>query len=260
MFKLIERLKLLLMFLVLPLVVFADNHPWQVFKSTHFLIFYESAKESTLNEFSQRAEENYNKITDDLGFNRFNFWTWDNRAKIYLFDNQKDYTASTGDPDWSAGRAQVSSKQIQTFITASGFLDNVLPHEMAHIIFREMVGFNNQGIPLWLEEGVASYQEQNSSFVKADLANKINQGNFINLDSLSRLEVASSTDKEQVGLFYAEAHSLVRYLVTEFGKDKFVLFCQNLRDKRNITRALELTYSFNGLGDVESSWKKYILK
>ncbi|MBU0547482.1 MAG: hypothetical protein KJ710_06030 [Candidatus Omnitrophica bacterium] len=255
-----KPLKLLFVFLFLPLIVFADNQPWQVFKSTHFLIFYKSAKESQLNELALRAEDYYNKITDDLGFNRFNFWTWDNRAKIYLFDNQQEYMKATGVPHWTAGQAQVNSKLIQTFITAKGFLDNVLPHEMAHIIFREMVGFNNPGIPLWLEEGVASYQEQKNYFVKANLANKIKQGNFINLDSLSKLEVASLKADDEVGLFYAESYSLVKYLVVVFGKDKFVLFCQNLRDRKNLTRALVLTYSFKGLADFEDSWKKYILK
>ena len=248
------------MLLVLPLIVFAQNQPWKVFKSTHFLIFYKNANESILNEFSQRAEENYSKITDDLGFNRFDFWTWDNRAKIYLFDNQKDYIDATDDPDWAAGRAQFSNKQIQTFITTRGFLDNVLPHEMAHIIFREMVGFNNSGIPLWLEEGVATYQEQNSSFNNTNLANIIKQGNFIDLDSLSRLDISSQKDKEKVELFYAESYSLVRYLIAVYGKDKFVFFCQNLRDKRNITRALVSAYSFKDLQDFENSWKEYILK
>ena len=255
-----KNLKLLLIFLFFPLLAFADNAPWQVFKSTHFLITYKNAKEAQLNELAEKAEEYYNKITDDLGFNRFNFWTWDNRARIYLFDNQEEYMKETGDPAWSAGRAQVNSKLIQTFITARGFLDNILPHEMAHIIFREMVGFNNPGIPLWLEEGVASYQEQKNYFVKADLANRIKKGNFMSLDDLGKLDVAGLKDKDEVRLFYAESYSLVKYLITVFGKDKFVFFCQNLRDKRDLSRALVMTYSFSGLADFENSWKKYILK
>ena len=255
-----KRLKLLVIFLFLPLVVFADNAPWQIFKSTHFFIFYRGASESQLNALAQKAEECYNTITDDLGFNRFNFWTWDNRAKIYLFDSQAEYMKSTGDPAWSAGHAQIGSKLIQTFITAKGFLDNILPHEMAHIIFREMVGFNNPGIPLWLEEGVSSFHEKSRSFNKTDLANRIKRGDFINLDSLNNFEVGSLKASSKVELFYAESFSLVKYLIATYGKDRFVHFCQNLRDKRNLTRALVLTYSFKDLTDFESSWKNYLLK
>ncbi|MDD5561192.1 MAG: peptidase MA family metallohydrolase [Candidatus Omnitrophica bacterium] len=253
-------MRLLFIFLFLPLSLLAEEQPWQVFKSTHFLVFYKGAKEPQLNELTERAEEYYNKITDDLGFARFNFWTWDDRAKIYLSDSQEEYRQLTGDPDWSAGHAQAGSKLIYTFITAPGFLDNVLAHEMAHIIFREMVGFNNPAVPLWLDEGVASFQEKKFSFVKADLADRIRQGDFLSLEDLGKVDVANLTETGRAELFYAESFSLVRYLIDTFGKDRFVLFCQNLRDYKDLRRALALTYSFGSLAEFESSWKKYILQ
>ncbi len=255
-----RQFKLFFVFLFFPLIVFADNQGWQILKSTHFLVFYKDASENTLNQLTQKAEDCYNSITEDLGFNRFNFWTWDNRAKIYLFNNQEEYKKETQAADWSAGEAKVASKTIMTFVTAPGFLNNVLAHEMAHIIFNEMVGFDNPAVPLWLQEGVATYQERDISSVKADLAGKLRQGNFLGLDDLSRTEVSGSKDKERVGLFYAESYSLVKYLISEFGKDRFVFFCQNLRDNKNLAAALAKTYSFAGMADFESAWKAYILE
>jgi len=255
-----KSLKFIFIFLFLPLVVCAADLPWQVFKSTHFLISYKGAKESQLNELAEKAETYYNNITEDLGFNRFNFWTWENRARIYLFDSQQEYMKATGDPSWSAGQAQMSSKLIQTFITAKGFLNNVLPHEMAHIIFREMVGFNNPGIPLWLDEGVATFQEGKGSFIKSDLASKMLRGNFLSLNDLNKINATNLRSTNGVEAFYTESFSLVKYLIAEFGKDKFVFFCQNLRDKRDLTRALVITYSFKDLQDFEASWKRYILR
>jgi hypothetical protein len=63
-----------------------------------------------------------------------------------------------------------------------------------------------------------------------------------------------------VTLFYTQSYSLVKFLIAEFGKDKFVLFCQDLRDRRDLARALRLVYGFNNLDDFESAWKKYILR
>ncbi|MFA6130022.1 MAG: hypothetical protein WC731_03465 [Candidatus Omnitrophota bacterium] len=255
-----KPLRLLFIFLFFPLVVLADNQSWQEIKSTHFLVFYKNATEHQLNELTEKAEECYNNITDDLGFSRFNFWIWDNRAKIYLSNDQEEYRKLTGNPSWAAGNVQADSKIIQTFITAGGFLDNVLPHEMAHIIFREMVGFRNPAIPLWLEEGVATFQEKKFSFDKKALAARISRGDFLNLDDLSKLNVASLTETDKAELFYTESFSLVDFLIESFGKDRFALFCQNLRDYKDLSRALALAYSFNGLADFESSWKKYILR
>jgi hypothetical protein len=255
-----RRLKLCFLFLLFPIALLASNQSWQLFKSTHFFIFYRSASDNELNTLSQKAEECYNNIADDLGLNRFNFWTWDNRAKIYLYDNKEEYLKETNSADWSIGQATTRNKTIQTFLTAPEFLDNILPHEMAHIIFMEMVGSNNPAVPLWLEEGAASYHEKEIASVKADLAQRIKQGDFINLDTLSRFKVLSSEDPEKVKLFYAESYSLVKYLISEFGQDKFVFFCQELRDNRNFTAALSRAYSFGNLQDFESSWKSYILK
>ncbi len=255
------KLKLLVLFIFMPLIVFAQNQPWRVFKSTHFLVFYQQAPEDLLNQLTQKAEEYYDEITDDLGFNRFNFWTWDNRAKIYLFDTQEEYAKSNSNLDWSAGLVTVSNKSIQSYVTAPGFLDNVLAHEMAHIIFREMVGFNNPAVSLWLEEGVAVFQERRSKnqSVNSYLAGKIKTNTFMNLNQLNGFDLIHAKDKQLVELFYLESYSLLNYLIGEFGKDKFVLFCQCLRDYRDLAKAFRSVYSFDSLQALEDSWKAYIL-
>jgi hypothetical protein len=259
MLKLTRRIGWLPVILFLPLVIFAQDQTWQVVKSTHFIVFYKNAPQDVLNELIQKAEDGYDSIANEFGFNRFNFWTWDNRAKIYLFDNQDEYVKAAQGFSWSGGQVFINAKLIQSYVGAPGFLENVLPHELAHIIFAEMVGFNNPAVPLWLHEGVATYQEKDIYSIKALLADKLRQGSLLNLSSLSRFETKGASD-EQIRLFYAEAYSLVKYLIAEFGKDKFVLFCQNLRDNRNLAVALSRTYAFNSLNDFEDSWKNYILR
>lgn len=257
--KLMRQAGWLFITLFLPLSIFAQEQTWQVVKSTHFNIFYKNAPEEELNALTQKAEECYDSIAEDLGFSRFNFWTWDNRAKIYLFDNQDEYRKATQSFDWSGGQVSIGVKLIQSYVGAPGFLYNILPHELAHIIFIEMVGFNNPAVPLWLQEGVASYQEKDIYAIRAELADRINQGNYLDFNALNSFQLRSSSS-EQVKLFYAESYSLVKYLIAEFGKEAFVNFCRNLRDNRNLMIALARTYSFKNFNDFQESWKKYILK
>jgi len=256
-----RRIILVILSLFIPFFPIAEAQDWDVFKSTHFLVYYNKAGQDSLERMTQRAEECYTAITEGLGFTRFNFWTWDDRAKIYLFDNQEGYMKATGTPAWSGGQVVAFSKVIRTFVTAPDFLDNVLPHEMGHIIFREMVGFYNPSVPLWLEEGVASYQERKRTpGIKKYLSGQIQNGSFMGLNDLERFDLVNSKDREKVELFYLESYSLLDYLISEFGKDRFVLFCQNLRDYKDLRRALALTYSFGGREELESSWKAYILQ
>ncbi|HNW39247.1 MAG TPA: peptidase MA family metallohydrolase [Candidatus Omnitrophota bacterium] len=257
--KLIRGVVALAVILLLPLVIFAQDQPWQVVKSTHFNIFYKHAPESELNAMVEKAEECYDSIAENFGFNRFNFWTWDNRAKIYLFDNQEEYLKSTQGYGWSGAQVRIDAKLIQSYVGSPGFLHNVLPHELAHIIFIEMVGYNNPAVPLWLHEGVASFQEKDIRVIKADLAERINSGDYLDFKALNSFEIRAADDAK-VRLFYIESYSLVKYLVSEYGKEAFVNFCRNLRDSRNLTAALSKTYSIKNLQDFEESWKKFILK
>ncbi|MBI5145238.1 MAG: hypothetical protein HZA27_03525 [Candidatus Omnitrophica bacterium] len=250
---------LLILFIYCGISHAQDTEKWHIAKSTHFIVYYKNAKENFIERLINKSEEYYNEIADNLGFRRYNFWLWDNRAKIYLYDDAQDYQESSGQPLWSSGYAVVSEKTIKTFPEAVGFFETVLPHEMGHIIFREFVGFDNYSVPLWLDEGVASYQEN----LKHRLANRvvkdaIENGNFIGLAELAKLNPQLLTDKEAVNLFYAEAVTIVSYLVKEFGTDNFVLFCQALRDKKNLEKALSYTYPFGDIQGLDRAWQKYL--
>jgi len=228
-------------------------------KSTHFVIFYQNAGDDFVKTVLEKAEFYYDRIAEDLGFRRFDFWLWDNRAKIYIYDDAKSYQAASGQPSWSGGAALLDYKIIQTFNLAGDFLDTILPHELGHIIFREFVGFNNPGIPLWLEEGVASYQEK-SKYSQAGIfcRKAIAEGNFMDLKKLSSFYRVTSLDLELVNIFYAESFSIVDFLIKSFGRDKFVLFCQNLRDCENLEKAIRLTYPFGSLEGLDKAWVNFL--
>jgi hypothetical protein len=236
-----------------------DPAKWNTEKSAHFVVNYRNAPEDFIKEIIDKSESLYNSIASDLGFIRFNFWLWDERAKIYIYDNALDYQSATGQPAWSIGCAVVKKKAIHAFPYAEGFFEATLPHELGHIIFREFVGFSNNAIPLWLDEGVASYQEK----TKYKMANKfikeaISKNKFINPDELSNIDPRLMQNPELVSLFYAEAFSIVDFLIKEFDKDKFVLFCRNLRDKINLDRAIASSYPFNNIKELGSAWRLYL--
>ena len=240
---------------------YAQDTKWNISKSEHFIIYYKNAPEDAISRVATNVEGYYNEIANNLGFTRFNFWLWDNRAKIYVYDNAKDYHASTGQPQWSAGGTQMALKTISTYPGAPGFFDRVLPHEMGHIIFREFVGLNNPAVPLWLDEGVAMYQERNKNIYNYGyLRQAMAQGTFMNIAQLSAYNVSTSTDQMKVQLYYIESLSIVTYLIREFGRDRFVIFCQNLRDKLNLEHAIASSYDLSNLKELDSAWQAYIKK
>jgi len=252
--------------LLVNLVIFSianaqENDKWNVAKSTHFIVHYKNSPREFIDKTIFKSEDYYDRIADDLGFRRFNFWLWDNRAKIYIYDNKEDYLAATGQPNWSSGCVFMEIKVIKTFPYAQGFLETILPHEMGHIIFREFVGFANRALPTWLDEGVASFQEKERySRARGIIKESMEKGIFMGLQDLTNFNLHNASDKSLVQLFYAEAFSIVDFLMKEFGRDKFVNFCQNLRDKKDLRRAIASTYPFAKLEDLDVAWQKYLEK
>ncbi|HNX81649.1 MAG TPA: peptidase MA family metallohydrolase [Candidatus Omnitrophota bacterium] len=218
--------------------------PWNVEKSTHFLIYYKNAPADFIAKVVTRAEDYYDRIADDLGFRRMNFWLWENRASMYIYDDAVSYQQATGEPAWSGGATEPRSKVIQTFAGANGFLETILPHELGHIIFGEFVGFDNPAVPVWLEEGVASY-EQKERFKQADLLVRAAraQGALFSYEQLAEANPHMLSDDRAVTVFYAESVSIVDFMLKEFGTEAFVGFCQNLRDYKNLNRAVVLAFS-----------------
>ncbi|MCM8796171.1 MAG: peptidase MA family metallohydrolase [Candidatus Omnitrophica bacterium] len=249
------------LFLVLSICFVLAQDNWHIAKSTHFIIHYKNAKGDFIEDLIERAEDYYYRIAEALGFRRYNFWLWDNRAKIYIYNDLKEYQMATGQPSWSQGATLPKDKIIYTFVGQKGFFETILVHEMGHIIFREFVGFDNPAVPLWLDEGVASYQEKMRVKLAKEIIHKAYKENkFYSLQKLNQVNLLNIFNPEFANLFYAEAVSIVNYLIKEFGVDNFVLFCQALRDKRDLERAISYAYPFRDIQGLDKAWQRYLLK
>lgn len=233
----------------------ADEN-WDIRKSTHFIVHYKfrDVYNDYVSKVITKAEGYYRAITNYLGFRRDDFWTWDDRCRIYIYPSQEEYQANTSTPEWSTGSVHIISKEIATHIKDEKFLNFILPHELGHIIFREFVGFSNN-IPLWIDEGVAVLQEKDRSGYLA-IAKQIVQGKkCIPLENLSRIQDYSQIDPV---IFYSESASIIEFLLEKFGRPKFVNFCRRLRDSKDWETALFKTYPFSNLSELEEAWTAWV--
>lgn len=235
---------------------------WKEHKQrSHFIIYYKEAPLDFIETVAESAEQYYEEIARDLGYTRYVGWTWDDRAKIYIYDSPEDYVDSAQQASWSHGVASPKDKIIRTFPAAHGFFDSTLPHELGHIILREFIGFKAQ-VPLWFEEGVAMYQEKAKRWGVHDLVRKaIADGKFIPLNELSVHYPNGRMPTEVVDLFYAESASIIIYLIQEHGEHRFVQFCRELQEGRPFEWSLNSAYAqFDDLEDLNKQWMNYLKK
>lgn len=233
---------------------------WKEEKSTHFIVYY-LEDSSFANKVKKKCEVYYKNIAREIGFSRYsNFWTWDNRCKIYIFPTKESYLRSTNQPEWSGGAADIQNRAIYSYKQSKNFLTSLLPHELTHLIFRDFVGFTGT-IPLWLDEGLAQFEEKEKILdLREKVKQIVEQKKQIPLAQLMVLDIRGSKETRFVALFYAQASMLVGYLIEEHGSDKFTHFCRQLRDGKTIEEALTFAYpgKFRTIEALEASWIDYV--
>ena len=231
-------------------------------KGDHFIVYY-AQNEASAKEVLRQAERYYSKIADDLGYPRYsNFWSWDNRVKIYLHASMADFQKATGQPAWSHGMASYFDKTIHSFEANAKFLNSILPHEITHLIFRDFVGLQGE-VPLWMDEGVAQWEEAGKREDAKKFARElVSRDNVFSIRYLTQMDIRQETDENKVHLFYLQAVSLVDFLITKYGPARFTLFCRNLRDQKPLDAALSSAYTglIQNVEELDAKWKKHALE
>jgi hypothetical protein len=256
---------------------------WQELKGEHFLVYFTQDKKFA-QEVLDKAEVYYQRIASDLGYPRYSeFWLWDKRVKIYIYPDHASFLAATGQPQWSQGMADYKNKQIISFLWSKGFLESLLPHEMAHLIFRDFVGFKGE-IPLWLDEGVAQWAEEaKRGEMKFKVQQLFEKDALLSLEDMIRLDIRNVTEKDRVYIrstrtkegdkgivflsgdnlittYYLQSVSLVGFLIEKYGSERFADFCRQLRDGKTIEEALKFAYPvyMRNLKELENRWREYL--
>ncbi len=234
---------------------------WRVVKGKHFLVYYRSDR-GFAKETARHAEKHYRRIAADLGYVKYDkFWLWDERAKIYIYQSQSAFTNATGAPHWAKGKASLTKREVAGVQHAS-FVRSVLPHELAHLIFRDFVGFKGD-VPLWLDEGVALWEEEDGRANYLKIASMLASANkLIPLAKLTKTDVRGLKNDKVVQLFYAQSACLVGFLIEQHGSAGFRRMCREIRDGKSLDNALKTAYprSLRGMHELQTKWFAHLKK
>ena len=182
------------------------------------------------------------------------------RIFLMLFRTKESYSQYTQRPSWSVASTDVNAQSI--FILENSNFKTNFTHELTHIYFDGY--FLPSEPPLWLSEGFAVYIQTQNQELKdkkwlIPYLKKFAQGNYIDFNEFTTVTNLSNYSKEDVTLWYAQAYSVVDYLLASKTRDEFFQFCKNLKDGNTTSRSLYRAYGmpFNKVSSLEYAWLAY---
>ncbi len=170
-------------------------------------------------------------------------------VEIHVWPDADSYAANAPQaaPEWSGGAYSLTSRNgllirriDLTQLDEQGrfatvMLDRVLPHEMCHLVMREL--FGDAPSPLFLQEGLAMLAEAEPDADRIVLAGAaLTGGEGI---PLSDLLVIDRYDIENRAIYYAESYSLVSFLRRRLTADQFDAFLAHVKNGCTTVDALE---------------------
>ncbi len=157
-------------------------------------------------------------------------------CNVFIFADEKSYAESGGQEIWAGASARMlvqedrlAGAQIHFYQTAAELTESAVPHELAHVRLLAAAPYI-EGLPLWLQEGVATSQESEQK--KYILARALERAHAAG-DLPGFADVLGTTGYPGEGrrdVFYAQCVAAVESLVEQYGRERFWRFVEATRE------------------------------
>jgi hypothetical protein len=231
-----------------------SRYAWQSLTGTvpqdgELTLFWYTGSDSFARESMDACQEGLARLTQDIG-------TYPERPiKIYIYASDSDLKgAMISSNEWSGGVAFTDFGIIAISISPSE-LDwgkKALVHELTHLVVRQATFSPYGQLPLWLDEGLAMYNEGGlDPVLRSYLEEAILEDKLILVRSLCSPFSAYS---EKAYLSYAESYSFVEYLLDNYGQDKMLDLLALLKQGSTYDEALTEVYGFD-MDGLDARWR-----
>ena len=229
-----------------------DRYSWQSLTEGEVTVYWYEGNESFAQELMATAHQALARLVEDTGA------YLEKPARLYIYANAQDLIGAMIYPQqWTGGVAFTRYGIIAIGISPSN-LDwgkRATAHELTHLVIHQITLNPYGGLPTWLDEGLAMYNEGELDPVFVYYLNLAIAG-----DSLISVRSLSSPFSAYTGeslLSYAESYSLVEFLINNYGQAKMLELLLTFKQGSSYDAALEKVYGFD-MDGLDALWRDYI--
>jgi hypothetical protein len=228
-----------------------ERYSWQSITEGKVTLYWYDGNEDFSNELMSATQEALARLDEQSGA------TLEDPVSIYIYANSNDLRGSMIYPqEWTGGVAFT-----RYGIIAIGIGNNpddiawgkrAIAHELTHLVIHHVTYNPYNGLPTWLDEGLAVNAEGPLQYYYANYLNQAYENDaFISVRSLAS---PFSTDAGKSLLSYAQSYELVRYLIDEYGREKMFALLSTFQQGSGYDAALLKVYGFD-MDGLEALWR-----
>ena len=200
------------------LIRYQDNrYDWQVLENEEIGVWWHDRPDS----FGQTI---FDIAANAVSYQQVLFQTeLDFQMRIVISNSEDEFNSwhSIGH-DWIGGQTfsnfGITNQIVEGENYQDVWLNGVIPHEISHIFFNHVVYNPTVSVPVWINEGVAQFNEFITHEWEMDqVETAAADGSLVPLAALE--DGFGSYNVERIYLSYAEAYSAAAYLVQTYGNE-----------------------------------------
>ncbi len=231
---------------------------WQKQETPHFILYYRQNDHLLADYVMERAEEDYKRITDDIGMDP------KIKARIYIAPDRNSYRElqPRGEKthEWSIGVFYPYQNLILLLSPKAQKathpdLQQIMAHELTHLILFTVTREKGMDLPVWLHEGLAMYEARQWNWhYRGIMAQAALTRSFLPLSSIT---MGFPPEKRLADRAYAQSMSLIAYIINKYGPDFLNRLISYLVDGKQPEEAFLHVFGIS-LEDFERNWHAYL--
>ncbi len=223
-----------------PYLYLDNRYNWQTKQNDRLTLYWYEGDESFGQALFDRANVALDTLASDVGI------SLEDPIKVFIYANHTDLlqALSSSAQEWTGGQAFTTYGVVIIGVDASQ-LDwglRATTHEMSHLVIHQATDNPYRGLPRWLDEGIAVYNEDTEQLV-ADFAPVFDEA--VSSNQLMTLRTLSSPfpgDPLQANLAYGQSGAVVKFIIDTYGAEKMAhllsIFAEGSLDDEALEGAL----------------------
>lgn len=206
---------------------------WKTLENKRFILYWSEGDNRNAQRVADRINQTLDKIEASIGAqiqDQIRIFLYSDSAAFQsiLQPGNSEFTGATPITELGVMLVHADPSDLEFTLTA-------VPHEFVHIAIDQTLkgGFGQVTMPLWMNEGLASYYEYDPPLMEERYATALDFAK--RNDSLIRLKNFESTrpsDYDGNMLMYGQGYSVVEFMLNKYGADKMRQIFQELKKGR----------------------------